>query len=571
MIKPGPQAHYQKGASMNHTEQRSSRSTSSIVATLKSDNADFQWYPTTDEIIRAIKADMEEEFFFSAPSVLDCGAGDGRVLQALTKGARYAIEKSQPLIDLMDPSIFVVGTEFEHQTLIDKKTELVFANPPYSHYAEWARKIILEANCRAIYLVLPERWQDNDGISQALELRNRAQAEIVGEFDFLDADRKARVNVHLIRIDLSPGSRRWGGSYSDPFDIWFDQHFAIQAGHDSKSEFEWKSSISSDVKSKVSSELVNGGDLIQVLEKLYQRDMEELIGTYKKLEEIAPLILSELNVNLKDVKQALYLKITSLKDAYWQELFNNFRKITDKLCHGSRRKMLDKLNSHTHVDFSAANAYAIMIWVIKNSNSYFDSQLIGLVETMTEKANVALYKSNQRTYRDDDWRYCRTPEDLNRYSLDYRIVLERCGGISVSEYAFERTEHGLTDRAAELLGDIMTVATNIGFDTTESERPKEMQWERGKSQTIYYYDHVTNSTQQLMDVKAYKNGNLHIKLNQAFNLRLNVLFGKLKGWLKDRSQAAEELDVTIEQVNLHFGTNMKIGIATAKMLLLGAA
>lgn len=70
-----------------------------LVAELKDNQQDFEWYPTTDEIIEAIKNDLENQKLDGKYSVLDCGAGDGRVLNALTEGRKYAIEKSKPLLN----------------------------------------------------------------------------------------------------------------------------------------------------------------------------------------------------------------------------------------------------------------------------------------------------------------------------------------------------------------------------------------------------------------------------------------------------------------------------------------
>ena len=99
-------------------------SVTALVKTLRESDSDFEWYPTTEEIINTVRDDLRDfacvrEGEEIRESVLDCGAGDGRVLEALTKGSRYAIEMSEPLLSEMDRSIFIVGTDFHKQTLID--------------------------------------------------------------------------------------------------------------------------------------------------------------------------------------------------------------------------------------------------------------------------------------------------------------------------------------------------------------------------------------------------------------------------------------------------------------------
>lgn len=125
-----------------------------LVAELKDNQQDFEWYPTTNEIIEAVKHDLSNQKLDGKYSVLDCGAGDGRVLKQLTDGRKYAIEKSKPLLKALDRNIFVVGTDFMEQTLIDKRVDVVFSNPPYSVFNQWMTKIILEARAKLLYLSL---------------------------------------------------------------------------------------------------------------------------------------------------------------------------------------------------------------------------------------------------------------------------------------------------------------------------------------------------------------------------------------------------------------------------------
>ena len=97
--------------------------------------------------------------------------------------------------------------------------------------------------------------------------------------------------------------------------------------------------------------------------------------------------------------------------------------------------------------------------VVKNANNYFDEQLVSCVESMTKQANIVTYKSNQRTFRDDEWRYAAKPKDLDCYSLDYRVVIS-CGGLSQGY----RSVNGLSQRAAEFINDLCAIASNIAFE-----------------------------------------------------------------------------------------------------------
>ena len=523
-------------------------------------------------MLKVIRADIEENVGSHA-KVLDCGAGDGRALEALTDGPRYAIEKSRPLLQAMHRNIYIVGTDFHQNTLIDKKVTVIFTNPPYSEFIGWMEKIIREGNAKHLYFVVPQRWQDSPEVKAAIEAR-KAEVHILDETDFIGAERQARAKVHILRIDLCTSYRgyRYDEQKVDAFSLWFQSHFHIEINKSETSKWDLDRQRKSRVAENLENALVEGGDVVSALESLYQRDLSHLIKNYQSLADIDPELLRELDVNLDGVRAALKEKIEGLKNSYWLELFTNLNKITERLCTSSRRQMLDKLTEHTHIDFTTSNARAVLVWVIKNANSYFDDQLIELVKQTTEKGTISLYKSNQRTFGDEQWRYCRSPEGLDRYSLDYRIVLHRVGGIKTG-YSWETAQKALEQRAADYINDILTVANNLRFDTTHQARADRYEWESNKAITFHYRDHATGEYPELMSVRAFLNGNLHIKFNQAFIARLNIEFGRLMGWLKSSKDAIDELGVSADQARDGFASNLSLDATASGVLglsLLGA-
>jgi hypothetical protein len=116
------------------------------------------------------------------------------------------------------------------------------------------------------------------------------------------------------------------------------------------------------------------------LEELYNQELSHLNKNYQSVAALDGDLLKELGVSQKGLMEALKQKIEGLKLLYWSELFNNLDKITSRLTKRSREALLNTLMSHTSVDFSAQNAYTIVIWVIKNANKYFDKQLkVGVI------------------------------------------------------------------------------------------------------------------------------------------------------------------------------------------------
>lgn len=563
-------------------------STLALVKQLKAEGCDFEWYPTTTAILQAVKADIkaklsrgrygywrEEEA--ERVCVLDIGAGDGRSLMYLTKGDRFAIEISERLRASMDPRICIVGTDFHHQTLIDKKVDVVFCNPPYSEYERWAEKAIREANATLLYLVIPSRWKENPVIAAAITARN-ASVSVVDSFDFLSADRAARAKVDVLCVELRLSSTRYRSSRQnedsdfeedgvDPFDLWFYStfHFAEKekgrgAGLDPDSTTAARRNA-----------LVMGGDFVVALSELYEEEMNELFETYRRFESMDPALLREVGVSVATIKKSIKAKIAGLKNVYWRKFFDVFDRLTSRLTASNRRRMLDRITSHVSLDFTVDNAYALAVWAIKNANEYYDSQLIEVFERMVEDANVSAYKSNAATFKEERWRYLRgcwkQREKLSRYKLEYRVVLERSGGIESVE-SWRRQEHnGLTATAVEYLQDLRTIACNLGFDASEvAEHPSQgEQWVSGKVR-LFHAIHKGKRI-ELMRVRAFKNGNLHVQFNQDFLLRLNVEFGRLKGWLKSKQEAAQELEAPLEKVGEAFASNLRLEADVGALML----
>lgn len=542
-----------------------------LLRVVQAAGADYEWYPTSEAEIQCIRADLEAQLQaerrYREPgkvflSVCDVGAGDGRALLKLTEGKRFAIEKSLPLVEAMDKSIAIIGTDFHAQTLVDKRLDVIFCNPPYSEFQNWAQKIILEANAAVVYLIMPNRWVNSLPITEALAARH-AEHTIIGSFDYASADREARAKVDIVRIKL--GSFGYHGSESrcnvDPFSLWFSEAFPLDAPESEVTKWarerEQEEALKQSVDSR--SDIVKREGLVRILNNLYQRDLNQLMDTYKAMSAIPADLLSELDINISNVKAGLKLKVTSLKDRYWKMLFNNLDSITDKLCSSTRKRLLDTLMGHTNVDFTESNAVAIVLWTLKMANQYFESQIIETFETLTETANVIKYKSNERTFQKGRWRYTREDfDDLGSYMLDYRIVLERVGGIDLGNSWSSNTSWGLSSRATDLVSDLVTMANNLGLDSIGNTHATARRWVAGKPQVYYFYNHQKQQKEILFEAKAFRNGNLHLKLCTGFIQRLNCIHGRLKGWLKTPADAVYEMNVPQEVAEEAFHVQLSL-------------
>lgn len=521
-----------------------------IVNELKAKSVDFEFYPSTEEIIQAVKARLK-----GTETVLDVGAGDARVLIALTTGKKFAIEKCRIHTSKYSKDVFTIGTDFFEQTLIDKPVDIVFSNCPFSLKAKWCEKLILEAQAKRAYLVLPKGWENISSIQEALKKRE-AETEVILETDFLNAERQARVYVDVIEVRFNVIRFRDRISEGrepivNAFSLWFNANFGLETQNEDIVNVE---------EAVKNFQLVNGVDIVSKLEKLYQRDFSNLLNAYKAITQIDKQILSELDIKQDALAGGLEQKITSLKCRYWKILFNNLDKITNRLTSSSRQKLFEVLTANTHVDFTLSNIYSILEWVIRNANDYFEEQLIEVYRKMSYEACVILYKSNQKVYSSEQWRYTRYDRDrgsetATSYMLDYRIILD----LTWQPFDFFYTPARLRESVADFLNDICAIAYNLGFDNWNHERAKDFEWEPGKKCVFHYRNHKSGKDEVLFDAKVFKKGSVHIRMNQSLIKKLNVEAGRLLGWVKSKEQAAEEMDLDINEVADCFGCNKRIG------------
>ncbi len=554
---------------------------------VKREGEDFEWYPTTKEMLAIVAKDIKKEFESDREggrsySILDIGAGNGSALKTLceltknTYGKKYAIEKSKVLLSSLPPDVFIIGTDFHQQTLIDKQVDVIFNNPPYSEFEEWMRRITTEANCQILYFVVPKRWKENVRIKKMIERRCKihdfsemvdqvidgikersglgfkeneydrrkfaGDCEVLGSMTFEESEyRKARAEIEIVKIKFkNKGYRRDFELEEDPFDIWFDEYFPIKAEKQEGEEEERER------PAEKLHNLVKGVNIIDRLEELYQKDFERLLGNYHALEGLDYSLFKELGVDLKQLKGGLKSKISGLKNLYWRELFDSLDAITNRLTGNSRKSLLETLTAHTSVDFTSSNAYAVVIWAIKNANEYFDKQLTEVYLDVTDQEAVRNYKSNKRVVT-DEWRYAR--REWSHYTLDYRIILKGYACFSDSSYSRWEYPNGLKKEVNDRLNDLCTVAKNLGFDVATDSL--HLEWAPGKMNEF-----LMREGSLFMDVRAYKNGNIHIRCNQDFMRKFNVEAGRLNGWVKSPIEAKEEMDLD-EAPNL-YGSNYKM-------------
>ena len=524
---------------------------SRLVKQLKDNQEDFEWYPTTDEIIQAIKTYVEKDFDLKEKMIpirkigvskfLDIGAGDGRVLKAIgdifQTSELFAIEKSTTLQAQLPNNIFVIGSDFKEQSLLDKDVDFTYSNPPYSEFDQWMIKILSESN-GFICMTVPKRWKSNANIMKVIEDR-QIRYDVFYQTDFLNADRSARCEVDVIMFSTR--------NSVDAFSNWFDNEFSFEkCAVDAELE-----KIDKENVERAKSDLISKQGLVNALVCFYNDDIQKLQDTYKKLFGIDPTLLCEIGVQKKDLLANLKLKIKGIKKEYWRNLLNGLHEITSRLTKRSRISIEDSLNSNTSVDFCTSNIYSVVLWCLRNANTYIDSQITDTFMQLMSETSVKRYKSTKKTFIDGDWKYNRESSKNTHVFLDFRFVSENMSYYKKDWDGKCCVPTVFTTSTYDKLNDIITVASNLGFpQTNDCTKLEDLNLDFKQSYVVDYNDVATSETKPLIRFKLYKNGNIHFNFAPQFIAKLNVEFGRLKGWLPNRYEAYEAMESMFDEFNI---------------------
>lgn len=521
-------------------------STATLLSAVTDASEDYEWYPTTQRMIDVVKRRIGDD----ADSIMDIGAGDGRVLIDLaskcTHAKLYAIEKSAVLVQAQPETVVPVGANLFEQNLACLQVDYIFSNPPYSNYEAWASVIAESGYAKKAFLIIPCRWKDSQSIAASLKKRG-AKARIIHTDNFYDGERRARAVVDIVEVSY-PRNEYHHEEVTDPFDIWFDQHIDT---------FEKEDDLKEDVAGEDMAR-VNQMRTISEMVEAHNEEYARMEENYRAIFKLDYALLKELNVSKENVREGIKKRMAGLKTKYWECLFSRLDTITNRLSTKTKEEFLRKLTGSTSIAFTSSNAYAVVLWSIKNANKYYDSQLIQLFRDLSTFDGVLNYKSNQRTWNRSQWRFM--DQNPTHYALDYRIVVSRHSAIANVDTLRSWDHTGNLHKCChELIGDVIAVLYNLGF-SQNSTASYLRHWESGSWQDF------TSAGEVLFQVKGHKNGNLHFRFMPKAIMRLNVEAGRLLRWLKNTDDVATELGYSAEDAKELFGCHRLITPSSVKLL-----
>lgn len=491
-----------------------------LLQNLKDNNQDFEFYPTTSKMISDIVNHIGS-YTFEKGTILDIGAGNGNFFTKLSKICdttcleKFAIEKSQILINQMPNDIIIVGADFYQQTLIDKKFDLIFCNPPYSEFKAWMEKVISETNSNKLVFIVPERWQEDNKLVELVKKRG-FEYKIISSDDFLDGERQARAKVDIIYFTRTRQQHEYiHNGVNKAFVDFFEENFC---------KLKEEKKEDDNIDKRIENELVVGSNLIERMCSLYTLEFQSLIDSFKSISKIDDKTLENIGIDRIKVMKALSEKISSLKNEYWMHLIHNLKEVNQRLIYKFREALIRSITfAIGNIDFNEENCYAILIWIIKNANKSINEQLLFMFDLCIEPENIKKYKSNKLVFETEnrgwgqkkDIRF-KNQKEVKNITLDYRIITcSHSYEIINHYYRGDYIEQNITRDWAVICNNLLGY-TNFG------------------------------------DIKFFKNGNVHLKFNTEFSKAFNIQASLLKGWIKDKRQAMDEFEMDIKEEDLNY-------------------
>lgn len=540
-------------------------SVSQKIQTLKEHDEDFEFYPTTPEIMEAMKKDLwaylrshendhhagggrpgyngelnirteyehvgkreKKSERLDIDSFLDVGAGDGRVLDFFPADKKYGIEIARAQADdLIRRKIFIIGRNYWDVSLHNNSYSLVYSNPPFSDFVRWVEKLLIECNFHVLYLVMPVRWKDHKEITGELE---RYEATIVGEYDFAEADRKARGRVNLVRVN-APWEEVDGGGRREKFQHTVEDAFErfvreTIADFEPKKRNEWEEEYKQEVALKMTP--------IEQLLSDYETERAQLGDAFRAIGKLDPAIIKLMGQNKDSMLEIIKESIKGLKKKYWRATFDKLDPVRKRMTFDTRQRIFSDMKEFSTLDFNADNVYSIVVWIINNANIGILDQIGEVFDKLTTTEYIEAYVSNKHwthgdwRHTDSSWKYSRLPKRW-KLGLDYRIVVE-----AHNQYQYS------SEGRRTVVDDFIVVCGNLGFPIAD----KEPRYDVHQAEQKFY----TEDGELAFTMRYYTgNHNAHLKINKKLLMKFNVEVAKIRKWMSDPEDVVEEYKIPMDE------------------------
>jgi len=506
-----------------------------------------EFYPTPQNLIDKMLCDLD---FKMIKSILEPSAGKGDIVEKVRDKEKIyngpyskfffdidCIEINPELQSVLKGKGFkVVYNDFlTYNTM--KEYDLIIMNPPFSNGCKHLLKALemQKRNGGAIVCILNAETIKNLCTNERMDLKRKldeygAKIEFIQDA-FLDAERKTKVEIALIKVQLPKVHR---------------DSFILNELKRAKERAEFEENENT--------QLIDG-DFFKAIVNQYQLEVEAGINLIKEYYAMKPFILSEFkkddetgetiqsgncilsldlgtNRDRYNNKLSVNAYIKEVRGKYWSALFEN-RKFIGQLTGNLQRDFYNKIDELKDYDFSVYNIWQLKIDMQKKVVKGIEDTIISLFDELSSKYHYYNEMSNNIHYY-NGWKtnkswiinkkviiplngYCDLRYSWGRFEPTRREVIEKLQDI---EKCFNYLDGGLTD----------------AVDLKESLKFAE-EFEETKNIQLKYFT-----------VTFYKKGTCHITFkNEELLKKFNIFGSQHKGWLPPSYGKKSYKDMTTEE------------------------
>ncbi len=331
-----------------------------------------------------------------------------------------------------------------------------------------------------------------------------------------------------------------------------DVEIAVVKVHYEKPEFD--SSILDSLKQKYYSEACEeenaelaSGDIIDILVKSYNMELEAGINLIKEYWALAPKIKSALNtkdnpyssplikmkVGEHEVSINEYVELTRMK--YWEALFND-RRITGNMTSNLQTKYRGLVNKLKDYDFSVYNIKQIQIEMSQNLVSGVEDCIISLFDELSHQ--YSYYDSSSNIHLYNGWKTNKA------WIINKKVIIPFYDAFDRFDGRFQPTYYKVVEKLSDIEKALNYLDGGLTDDISLSQALEEAKTN----------DQTKNISLKYFDITFYKKGTCHIVFkNEELLKKFNIFGSRKKGWLppsygkKRYSDMTEEEKSTIDE------------------------
>jgi len=489
------------------------------------------FYPTPETMIDKMLCDID---FRMVKSILEPSAGKGDIAEKIrgkekvysTNYNKFSfdldcIEVDQNLQHILKGNGFrVVYNDFlTYDTM--KEYDVIIMNPPFSNGCKHLLKALemQERNGGAIVCLLNAETIKNPCTNERLDLQRKlteynAKIEFIQDA-FLDAERKASVEIALIKVQLPKVER---------------ESFILDGLRKAQQQRE--------IGETDNTQLIDS-DFFKAIVNQYQLEVEAGIKLIKEYYAMKPFILSEfgkdketgetiqtggciLSLDIGTNRDKYYNKLSineyirEVRKKYWKALFEN-PKFIGQLTNNLQQDFYNKVEEMKDYDFSLYNIYQLKIDMQKKVVKGIEDTIIELFDEFSHKYHW-LDETSKNIHYYNGWKTNQS------WIINKKVIIPLKGfyDLGFSWGGFRPTQYDTVRK----LQDIEKCFNYLDGGLTEAVDLEE------SLKFAEEYGETKNIQLKYFTVTFYKKGTCHITFNNEELLKKFNIFGSQhKGWL----------------------------------------